>query len=117
MRLTTDDSDWLDPEPVDATADTEPAPFAGVYRIEGHGERAVQFPSLLEATNEPPQDPEAEVRGAGGCLAQATPDHCGWAITLLGARRINDERGAMLTRDADAVLAVLLREDFLAVGQ
>lgn len=112
-----DQEDWLTPEPVDACADTErPAPFAGCYRIEAHGEHAVQFPTLLAATAEPPQDPEAEIRGNGGCLAQATPDHAGWAITLLGARRIASEQSASLERDADTVLSVLLREDFMSVA-
>ncbi len=116
MRPTAD-SDWLNPDPVDVTADTErPAPFAGVYRIEAQGEDGVPFPTLLDATSSAPMSPEAEIRGKGGCLAQATPDHAGWAITELGARRIEQESAGMIRHDVNTVLAVMLREDFEQVA-
>lgn len=67
------------------------SPFDGVYRIEAGGEEAIPLPSLIDATSEPPMSPEAEIRDASGCLAQATPDHYGWAITRLGAQRIERE--------------------------
>jgi hypothetical protein len=85
------DSDWLDPEPDTDLRPLASKPFAGVWRIEAHGEEGMPFDTLLSATTEPPMDPEAEVRGQGGCLAQSHPDRAGWIYTALGAARIRAE--------------------------
>src|SRR5688572_16577194 len=86
------DHDWLYPS--ESNTDMCPianAPFPGVYRVEAAGETVVPFDTLLEATREPPRDPEAEVRGKGGCLAQSSRDYVGWIFTRIGAARIERE--------------------------
>jgi len=97
MTTPHDDSDWT-------TADTLPAPASvppprdavGVFRIEAPGESAQRFTSLADAMSENPRDPEAEIRGIGGCLAQSAPDDQppGWILTGLGEERLRRERAA-----------------------
>lgn len=90
------DDDWT-------RADTLPAPASvppvrdgmSVFRIEAQGERGVRYPTLEAAMAQDPMDPEAEIRGIGGCLAQAAPDdqRCGWILTPLGEVQQRVERG------------------------
>ncbi len=94
MTTAHDDSDWT-------TADTLPAPASqppqrlgiAVFRIEAQGERGVRYPSLTAAMASGPLDPEAEIRGVGGCLAQASPEECRWILTPHGEEHLRIERG------------------------
>lgn len=92
MNLTPDDdTDWLDAEPDTSAAAVTHPPFAGVWRIEQQGEEGIPYDTLIDAQTEMPMSPEAEIRGEGGCLAQAHPDRAGWVFTQIGAERIRRE--------------------------
>lgn len=102
MRQTSDD-DWIRPAPISCSCDAcnigrtpcDGVPV-GVFRIEQHGEQGQRFGSLIEAASEPPMSPEAEIRGAGGCLAECHPDLAAWVMTTLGRERLDREvRGAV----------------------
>lgn len=100
MRPNESDADWLEPdEPPSSTNNVVLPAYAGVYCIDAQGEQGVPHPSLIAAIAEPPMSPEAEVRGAGGCLAEASPDAIAWVLTNLGKDRIAREaRGIVPAR-------------------
>jgi hypothetical protein len=93
-----DDSDWTQAPTLPAPASEPCPPFVGVWRVEAHGEEGIPYPTLIDATAEPPMSPEAEVRGPGGCFAQSALDRAGWVITRLGAARIEVEANGTLAR-------------------
>lgn len=86
------DADWLSPDPSPASV-PPPADRSGVFRVEAQGDAVQRYRTLRDAIVEPPRDPEGEIRGMGGCLAQAAPDDqpCAWVLTALGRERIEIE--------------------------
>jgi hypothetical protein len=91
MSQSASDTDWLNPEPDTDARPVVERPFAGVWRVESQGEDGMPFDTLVEALAEPPMSVEAEIRGAGGCLAQSHPDRAVWMPTRVGAARIEME--------------------------
>lgn len=108
MRPTTSDDDWLRPDATPSERTPTVTVFAGVFRIEAQGEEATRFRTLIAAAAEPPMTPEAEIRGAGGRLAECHPDCAKWVLTTLGKERVELEaRGT----DAETIIGVMLADD------
>lgn len=96
MKPSTNDDDWTraptEPAPpCSSRAPAPPSPAKGVFRCDAQGEPATRWGTLYEATREPPLTAEAEVRGAGGCLAMANQYEAKWVFTELGAARLEIE--------------------------
>lgn len=103
MHFPSPDDDWLFPESPSVSTPVALPAFEGVYLVDAEGEEAMPFPSLFDATREPPRDQEAQVRGRGGVLAECDRDHAQWCFTAIGKARLDREtRGLAKTEPAIA---------------
>jgi hypothetical protein len=102
------DHDWLYPEPPTTDDVLAPKPFAGVWRCDEVDAEPKPFTTLIEATDEPPRSPEAQVYGGGAQLAAAHQDEGVWCFTQAGATRLELEARGL---DADAILDVMLGDE------